>query len=95
MKAVSAQVVSCCVYDNPQKLCSTCTALFYTKTGLLGQSVCSSFSTIELHGNPILFQAQRDYFGAHTYELMTNPGKHVHTNWTGLGGNVSATTYDA
>jgi len=42
-----------------------------------------------------LIQAQRDYFGAHTYELLSNPGKFVHTNWTGLGGNVSASTYDA
>merc|ERR1711944_118220 len=42
-----------------------------------------------------LIQAQRDYFGAHTYELLSNPGTFVHTNWTGLGGNVSATTYDA
>ncbi len=42
-----------------------------------------------------LIQAQRDYFGAHTYELLANPGKFVHTNWTGLGGNVSASTYDA
>ena len=42
-----------------------------------------------------LIQAQRDYFGAHTYELLSSPGKFVHTNWTGTGGNVSASTYDA
>ncbi|KAI8388212.1 6-phosphogluconate dehydrogenase, decarboxylating [Radiomyces spectabilis] len=42
-----------------------------------------------------LLQAQRDYFGAHTYELLSNPGHAVHTNWTGRGGNVSASTYDA
>ncbi|XP_039279176.1 6-phosphogluconate dehydrogenase, decarboxylating [Nilaparvata lugens] len=42
-----------------------------------------------------LLQAQRDYFGAHTYELLTAPGKFIHTNWTGHGGNVSASTYDA
>lgn len=42
-----------------------------------------------------LLQAQRDYFGAHTYELLGQEGKFVHTNWTGHGGNVSATTYDA
>merc|ERR1712077_17523 len=41
-----------------------------------------------------LIQAQRDYFGAHTYELLSEPGKFVHTNWTGLGGKVSASTYD-
>ncbi|KAI8334275.1 6-phosphogluconate dehydrogenase, decarboxylating [Chlamydoabsidia padenii] len=42
-----------------------------------------------------LIQAQRDYFGAHTYELLAQPGAHVHTNWTGHGGDVSASTYDA
>ncbi|XP_050673662.1 6-phosphogluconate dehydrogenase, decarboxylating [Leptidea sinapis] len=40
-----------------------------------------------------LLQAQRDYFGAHTYELLDNPGTFVHTNWTGHGGDVSASTY--
>ncbi|VDM49640.1 unnamed protein product [Toxocara canis] len=42
-----------------------------------------------------LIQAQRDYFGAHTYELMTNPGVFVHTNWTGTGGRVASSTYTA
>lgn len=42
-----------------------------------------------------LLQAQRDYFGAHTYELLGQEGKYVHTNWTGTGGNVSASTYFA
>merc|ERR1719365_36131 len=42
-----------------------------------------------------LIQAQRDYFGAHTYERLDNPGKFVHTNWTGKGGNVSSSTYNA
>ncbi|XP_065186571.1 6-phosphogluconate dehydrogenase, decarboxylating-like [Sycon ciliatum] len=42
-----------------------------------------------------LIQAQRDYFGAHTYELLSEPGKHIHTNWTGHGGNVSSSTYSA
>ncbi|XP_041986624.1 6-phosphogluconate dehydrogenase, decarboxylating [Aricia agestis] len=41
-----------------------------------------------------LLQAQRDYFGAHTYELLTKPGDFIHTNWTGHGGNVSASTYN-
>ncbi|KAG6452195.1 hypothetical protein O3G_MSEX007517 [Manduca sexta] len=41
-----------------------------------------------------LLQAQRDYFGAHTYELLSKPGEFIHTNWTGLGGNVSASTYN-
>jgi len=43
-----------------------------------------------------LLQAQRDYFGAHTYERIDQPrGKFVHTNWTGTGGRVSSTTYNA
>ncbi|XP_070562218.1 6-phosphogluconate dehydrogenase, decarboxylating-like isoform X2 [Ptychodera flava] len=42
-----------------------------------------------------LIQAQRDYFGAHTYELLENPGKFIHTDWTGHGGTVSSTTYQA
>lgn len=42
-----------------------------------------------------LIQAQRDYFGAHTYERLDNPGTYIHTNWTGRGGNVSASSYNA
>lgn len=42
-----------------------------------------------------LLQAQRDYFGAHTYERIDKPrGEFSHTNWTGRGGNVSSTTYN-
>lgn len=40
-------------------------------------------------------QAQRDYFGAHTYELLASPGKFIHTNWTGHGGSVSSSSYNA
>jgi len=41
-----------------------------------------------------LLQAQRDYFGAHTYERIDRPrGEFYHTNWTGEGGNTSASTY--
>src|SRR5271157_5210291 len=43
-----------------------------------------------------LLQAQRDYFGAHTYERIDQPrGQFFHTNWTGHGGRVSSTTYNA
>ncbi len=43
-----------------------------------------------------LLQAQRDYFGAHTYERKDRPrGQYYHTNWTGKGGNVSSSTYNA
>ena len=42
-----------------------------------------------------LLQAQRDFFGAHTYERIDEPrGKFFHTNWTGHGVNTSATQYD-
>jgi len=41
-----------------------------------------------------LLQAQRDYFGAHTYERIDKPrGEFFHTNWTGTGGDISASTY--
>jgi 6-phosphogluconate dehydrogenase len=43
-----------------------------------------------------LLQAQRDYFGAHTYERVDKPrGEFFHTNWTGRGGRVASTTYTA
>ena len=41
-----------------------------------------------------LLQAQRDYFGAHTYERLDKKrGEFFHTNWTGTGGSTSASTY--
>jgi 6-phosphogluconate dehydrogenase len=43
-----------------------------------------------------LLQAQRDYFGAHTYERVDKPrGEFFHTNWTGRGGTTAASTYTA
>lgn len=49
-----------------------------------------------------LLQAQRDYFGAHTFNILPEyateerkVGDYIHINWTGKGGNVSATTYQA
>ena len=43
-----------------------------------------------------LLQAQRDYFGAHTYERIDRPrGEFFHTNWTGRGGTTASTTYTA
>jgi 6-phosphogluconate dehydrogenase len=42
-----------------------------------------------------LLQAQRDYFGAHTYERVDKErGEFFHTNWTGRGGKTSASTYE-
>ena len=43
-----------------------------------------------------LLQAQRDYFGAHTYERVDAPrGQFFHTNWTGEGGDTTAGTYNS
>ncbi len=43
-----------------------------------------------------VLQAQRDYFGAHTYERVDKPrGEFFHTNWTGKGGDIAASTYNA
>lgn len=41
-----------------------------------------------------LLQAQRDYFGAHTYERVDRErGQFFHTNWTGRGGTTASSTY--
>lgn len=43
-----------------------------------------------------LIQAQRDYFGAHTYERLDKPrGEFFHTNWTGEGGDITSSSYNA
>jgi len=58
------------------------------------------YRTKDLPAN--LLQAQRDYFGAHTFRVKPEAanekypeGKDIHVNWTGRGGNVSASTYQA
>src|SRR5690554_3528058 len=52
------------------------------------------FRTERLPAN--LLQAQRDYFGAHTYERTDKPrGEFYHTNWTGRGGATASSTYNA
>ncbi|HWB32687.1 MAG TPA: decarboxylating NADP(+)-dependent phosphogluconate dehydrogenase [Acidobacteriaceae bacterium] len=51
------------------------------------------YRTARLPAN--LLQAQRDFFGAHTYERVDKPrGEFFHTNWTGRGGRVSSSTYN-
>ena len=56
-------------------------------------SFFDGFRTARLPAN--LLQAQRDYFGAHTYERVDQPrGKFFHTNWTGRGGRTSSSTYN-
>ena len=42
-----------------------------------------------------LLQAQRDYFGAHTFERLDNPGVFEHANWTGTTGRITSNTYQA
>ncbi len=52
-----------------------------------------SYRSVRLPAN--LIQAQRDYFGAHTYERIDRPrGEFFHTNWTGTGGDTTAGTYE-
>ncbi len=56
-------------------------------------SFYDGYRTARLPAN--LLQAQRDYFGAHTYERIDKPrGQFFHTNWTGRGGDVSSSTYN-
>ena len=53
-----------------------------------------SYRSARLPAN--LLQAQRDYFGAHTYERIDKPrGEFFHSNWTGEGGTTSSSTYNA
>ena len=54
-------------------------------------SFYDGYRTARLPAN--LLQAQRDYFGAHTYERTNQPGERFHTNWTGEGGDVSSSSY--
>jgi 6-phosphogluconate dehydrogenase len=68
------------------------------KQGIPMPAVCSALAYFDgyrcerLPAN--LLQAQRDYFGAHTYERVDKPrGEVFHTNWTGRGGSTSASTY--
>lgn len=57
-----------------------------------GLNYFDAYKTANLPAN--LLQAQRDYFGAHTYERVDKPrGEFFHTNWTGRGGKTSSTIY--
>lgn len=58
-----------------------------------GLNYYDGYRTERLPAN--LLQAQRDYFGAHTYERIDKPrGQFFHTNWTGRGGDTASTTYE-
>ena len=57
-------------------------------------SYFDGYTTEKLPAN--LLQAQRDYFGAHTYERTDAArGAFFHTNWTGEGGDTASTVYNA
>ncbi len=56
-------------------------------------SFYDGYRTARLPAN--LLQAQRDFFGAHTYERVDKPrGQFFHTNWTGRGGRVASGSYN-
>ncbi len=70
------------------------------KKGIPTPAFSTALNFFDAYRNPRLpanlLQAQRDYFGAHTYERLDQPrGKFFHTNWTGRGGDVSSSTYNA
>lgn len=75
------------------------TVAFAAESGIPAPSMMSALSyfdgytTEKLSAN--LLQAQRDYFGAHTYERLDAPrGKFFHTNWNGQGGATAAGNYN-
>ena len=58
-----------------------------------GLAFYDSYRSARLPAN--LIQAQRDYFGAHTYERIDQPrGSYFHTDWTGRGGDIASTQYE-
>jgi 6-phosphogluconate dehydrogenase len=58
-----------------------------------GLAFYDSYRSDRLPAN--LIQAQRDYFGAHTYERIDQPrGRYFHTDWTGRGGDIASTQYE-
>jgi 6-phosphogluconate dehydrogenase len=58
-----------------------------------GLAFYDSYRSASLPAN--LIQAQRDFFGAHTYERTDQPrGKYFHTDWTGRGGDIASTQYE-
>jgi len=68
--------------------------------GLPFPTITSALNYYDAYRNPQLpanlLQAQRDFFGAHTYERIDQPrDKFFHTNWTGRGGTTASTSYNA
>ncbi len=67
--------------------------------GIPVPALCSALSYFDGYTSASLpanlLQAQRDYFGAHTYERLDMPrGQFFHTNWTGEGGTTASTAYN-
>lgn len=70
------------------------------QSGIPAPAMSSALSFFDSYRSDVLpanlIQAQRDYFGAHTYERVDkNRGEYFHTNWTGHGGDTASSTYDA
>ncbi len=67
--------------------------------GLPTPAMSSALAFYDGYRSPVLpanlLQAQRDYFGAHTYERLDRPrGEFFHTDWTGRGGSTASTSYN-
>ncbi len=89
----TAQMEQCT--DGWRKVCaSACIAGIPVPAMTSALSYFDGIRTARMSAN--LLQAQRDYFGAHTYERVDAPrGEFFHTDWTGHGGNTTANTYNA
>ncbi len=82
-----------CGAEDGWRQVAACSALHGIPTPCFSTSLAffDGYRTERLPAN--LLQAQRDFFGAHTYERVDQPrGKFFHTNWTGTGGDVSSTS---
>ncbi|MCD7935480.1 MAG: decarboxylating NADP(+)-dependent phosphogluconate dehydrogenase [Tannerellaceae bacterium] len=69
-------------------------------SGVPVPAMCAALTYLDglrtLHSPANLIQAQRDYFGAHTYERIDrDPGIFFHTDWTGVGGDTTSGVYTA
>jgi len=87
-----AKTVKSCVPAWRKVVCTAVGAGIPVPAMSAALSYFDGYTTERLSAN--LLQAQRDYFGAHTYERVDRPrGECYHTNWTGEGGDTAASTY--
>ncbi len=75
------------------------TVALFAERGLPAPALSSALAWYDgyrtANGGASMIQAQRDFFGAHTYERVdAERGKTFHTNWTGRGGTTSASSYN-